>query len=370
MLVGAAHGLFQRLATLVRPRRTRSGLGAFALPPEIILMVAAYLTNPSVISLALTCRTLHSLCFPRSPCLNTAEKEQLLLLMEKDIASLYFCHYCTKLHRWHTCSCRYTSTCIMEDLPCKPHLLHNFSDFPLTCYIPYPHARLVMNRHFYGPTHGLALHKLENRVWRNCPVSRVTNSETLYARIVDDKLLVLSVKTMHHSRGDSKALRSYVDFWGHRTCNHMELAKGLPGGPLVQLPELNIDKTTSGHFTPCEQSFGSCAICPTDYCIDISWRGKRKGYFIRVSVYRQLGECRSPFDWNWHTMTTLATVEEPRKAYPLEYRPGIVRDRWNKADGIDSRTEGQWVERARRASLRWVNTSDLTSIGHESHEAL
>lgn len=342
--MGAAQWLSQRLVTLFRPRRPRSSLGAFALPPEIILMIATYLTKPSVISLALTCRTLRSLCFPRRSRLNTAEKEELLLLLEKDIATLYFCHYCVKLHRWHTRWGKSISPWVEEDLPCKQHLLRNSLCLPLTCYIPYHHARLVMNRHFYGPTHGLPLHKFEKRVWLHCRSSRVTDSESLSARIVDDKLLVLSVKTMSHSRGDSKTLRDYVDSLGHTACRHLTLDKGSPHYAPVQLPELAKDKTAPGHFAPCDQSFGSCTFCLTDYCIDISWRGRRKGYIIKVSVYRQLGDCRSPFDWSWRSMATLQPVDEPRTAYPLEYRPGIIRDRWNKADGIDGRTQGEWVE--------------------------
>jgi hypothetical protein len=182
-------------------------LGAFTLPPEIILMVTTYLTNPSVISLALTCRALHRLCFSQCPRGNTAEKKELLLLLERDMATLYFCHYCAKLHRWHTRCGNSISTWVEEDLPCKQRL-DNFLFLPLICDIPYHHARLVMNQPFYGPTHGLPLHKLEKRVCLRCPSNRVTDSESLHAHIIDNKLLVLSVKTMYHSRGDSNLLHA------------------------------------------------------------------------------------------------------------------------------------------------------------------
>jgi hypothetical protein len=128
-------------------------LGAFTLPPEIILIVATYLTNPSVISLALTCRTLHCLCFPRHSNLNTAEKEELLLLLEKDMATLYFCHYCAKLHRWHTRWGDSISTCDEDDLPCKQRV-DSFLFLPLICDIPYHCARLVMNQHSTGQPKG------------------------------------------------------------------------------------------------------------------------------------------------------------------------------------------------------------------------
>ena len=211
-----------------------------------------------------------------------------------------------------------------------------------------------MNRHFHGPTHGLPLHELEKHRRLHDPFSRLTNSESLHARIVDDKLLVLSVKTLSYSQGDSKTLRSYVDSHGHEVCEHLTLTKECTDYIYAsrQLPELAMDRTTAGHFTPCDQSFGSCAFCLTDYCIDISWRGRRKGCLIKISVYRQLGDCRSPFDCSLRIMTTSRRVEEPRTAYPLEYRAGIVRDRWNKADGIHGRTQSEWVQIPGLASLR------------------
>ncbi|KAF2117057.1 hypothetical protein BDV96DRAFT_571475 [Lophiotrema nucula] len=344
MFVGSVQWLSQHLATLIWPRRPRPDLGAFALPPEIILMVAKYLTNASTISLALTCRTLHNLCFPHHTHLNTAEKEELLLLLESDLATHHFCHYCTKLHLWHLPWDYFLDPWPEVHLPCDPHLSRNWLRVGFACYLPYHQARLVMNRHLYGTKHGLPLRVLEKRISFKCPSRRVTYSESLHARLVDNELLVLSVRTISHSRGDAKELRDYVESWGHPGCKHLTLEKGVLNYVPVQLPELVKGKTTHGHFAPCDQSFGSCPLCLTDYCIDISWRGERKGHSIKVSVYRQLGDCRSPFGWSWRSMTSLQTLEEPRTANPLEYRPGCVRDRWNKAEGIESRTQSEWVE--------------------------
>ena len=96
-------------------------------------------------------------------------------------------------------------------MPCKQRL-DNFLFLPLICDIPYHHARLVMNQPFYGPTHGLPLHKLEKRVCLRCPPNGVTDSESLHVHIIDNKLLVLSVKTMYHSRGDSNLLHAIQSY--------------------------------------------------------------------------------------------------------------------------------------------------------------
>jgi len=349
--MGATIRPFQRLAALFRPRRPSPALGAFALPPEIVLIIAAYLTYTSTTSLALTCRTLCSLCFPGHTRPSTAEKEELLLLLEKDIPNLYFCHYCVELHRWNQ---HWGKRCgqllfmdVEEDLPCKQHLSRDFVRLPHTCHIPYHHARLVMNRHFYGPAHGLPLQKFKDRssvYWRS---SGITDSESLLSRIVDDKLVVLAVKTLYHSRGDSKRLREFIESQGHAACRHLTLATGLPHGAPVQLPELAKNKTAPQYFAPCHLSLRSCTFCLTDYCIEISWRGERKGHVVKVSSYRLLGNCRSPFDWVWRSMVTFGAVHEPRMAYP-----GMVIDTWNKADGIEAETQAEWVEIPRRALPR------------------
>jgi hypothetical protein len=80
----------------------------------------------------------------------------------------------------------------------------------------------------------------------------------------------------------------------------------------------------------------------TDYCIDIYWDDEKKRYVLDWSVWRELGDCRSPFDRTWRMIKVSTFGFEESRA--LKYRPGIVRDRWNRAEGINGNTEGSWVE--------------------------
>lgn len=337
MIMGAIEWLSQRLVSLRRPR---PNLGALGLPHEIILMIAEHLTNVSGLSLSLTCRTLHSLCFPRQPDLSTEEKEELLLLLEKDIATFFFCHECVKLHRWHKRWADDLYYDIAKELPCTKGLgKHLYRP----C-IPYSHARLIMNRHLYGRAHGLPISQLEDRFSLCCPLSKVTECKDLQARIIDDKLLLLTIITLSHSQGDSEQLWRDMQYpLRYKICEHLVLSARYFAGLPVQLPELAKSQNTPGQFVLCEQSFGSCTVCATDYSIGISWHGKKKGYIIKVYGYRQLGECRSPDDWHWRTMISVVKVDELRTMYPVECRAGSVRDRWNKGDGIESSTESNWV---------------------------
>jgi hypothetical protein len=335
MVVDVARWLAQRF-TLPWPCRPPAGLGAFALPPEITLLIATHLPKPAVVSLALTCRTLYNVCFPQRPLLDTAKKEELLLLLEKDIANVYFCCYCIKLHRWQI---RWDGSIFPfyeASLPCTLRDWLLFTD-TTTC-IPYHHARLLMNRHFHGSAHGPPLHKIEDKTRLYDSSNKTIGLQSTHARIIDNRLVLSSVTTM---RGDPKALRVSIDFHGSPICEHLHLAER-NWYASVQVPELAKDKNAPSYFTPCHQSFGSCILCMTDYCIDIYWDDEKKRYVVDCSVWRELGDCRSPFDRTWRMIEGPAFgFEEPRA---LKYRRGIVRDRWNKAEGIYGNTEGSWVE--------------------------
>lgn len=144
-------------------------------------------------------------------------------------------------------------------------------------------------------------------------------------------------------------LRQVIDVQGGDICHHLTISAFPIRGVIAQLPEL-VNWSTLGYFAPCSQSYGSCPSCPTDYCIDITWHGTRMGYKIQVRAYRQVGDCRSPFSWDWAAFTELRPRQKPRSLFPLEYGPGSIRDRWNKADGIEGGDDSVWVNPTCRPS--------------------
>jgi hypothetical protein len=220
-------------------------------------------------------------------------------------------------------------------MPCT---LRDCLIFTYTCCIPYHLACLLMNRHFNGSAHGPPLHKIENKTPLYDCSYKPMGSQSTHARIIDDRLVVSSVLTM---QGDPKALRTFIDLKGSKICEHLYLSEGNRYAS-VQVPELAKDKNAPRYFAPCHQSFGSCTLCMTDYCIDIYWNDEKKRYVVEFSVWRELGDCKSPFDWTWRIIKAPdLSFDEPRA---LKYRPGIVRDRWNKAEGIHRNSEGSWVE--------------------------
>lgn len=353
-----AREAIDRLARSFRRMRASSHVCALDLPPEIVLLITAHLDDCALASLSLTCRSLHGLWKRRSPSLGLTEKEKLLLLLEKDTPSVYYCHQCVKLHHWHGRWSRRLPPVSVEHLPCKwdPH---KQLFLVLTCHIPYFHARLVMNRHFYGPNHGVPLHIFNNRAQSYTRWDEITISESQHAHIFNDQLLLMTGMSYAHAKGDAVALRLHIDSHAGEVCQHLTLTTlGSRGVPMefptelpamawrqipLQLPELAKKGNEPGQFLACGPSFGSCVFCLTDYSITIRWLGERKGYKIEVFVYRRLGDCRTPFDFHWRSVSPVRLREEFRSTHSPDDRPGSVRDQWNKAcDMAETKHRAWW----------------------------
>lgn len=328
-----------------------SNPGPCNLPLEIILMIVEYLDKCALISLALTCRALHDLWKPRSMPLQSDEKEKLLVLLEKDIPFRYYCPRCVKLHRWHGRWSRSTIPYYMERLGCKKRI-DLYLSFLLSCDIPYHHVRLVMNRHFYGPEHGLPLQALSKRRNYTTLKHRIKCSVSRHACIFNDELLILTALSMTQLRGDLVSLKSHVEFSGGSICEHLTFLQESPACIPIPFPELAKKGSTSGPFPACEPIYGSCTSCPTDYNITMNWQGVKKGYSIEVLVYRGLGDCRTPENWYWrNTMARWDPSEQSRSAYSPHNPPGSIRDKWNEAGGVAEITDGAWRRALQVAGL-------------------
>jgi len=141
----------------------------------------------------------------------------------------------------------------------------------------------------------------------------------------DGALLVLNVIRISQWRGYKGALRRHVDEWGYEVCEHLIIRRRHPGDLPIQIPEF----AGEGQYFACGITFGSCTFCLTDYSVDIDWRGAKKRCGIVVRVYRGLGDCRSPFTWEWRSMSDLYAGEELRSARGMEHGPGCVREMWD-----------------------------------------
>lgn len=311
------------------------------MPTEIILEVASYLDAVSSTSLALTCRRLYTVSFPKRLVFQGSEKELLLLLLERDLPSFYFCQFCVKLHDWHW-QWKLTPWPFGSFGLCGPEMSRQLVDLE-PHFIAYPFARLVVNRHLYGSEHGPDLHHLNCQTERELIENGTVQHTSRNARIVESQLLIYTSMSLSHCRGDSQLLRQYLNDWRPIVCVHLYL--GRPSTLIhgsVQLPELVHEEGASSIFTPCHNAQGSCVFCLTDYIIEVTWQGERTGYKISLTTYRQLGDCRSPLDWGWRTMADRYIGDLPLRS--TRYGTGYVRDQWNRIGEIKDMTVSKWVE--------------------------
>ena len=205
--VTIAQEVIGKLTKSFRQMRSPSHSRILNLPLEIVLMIATHLDGCSLLTLTLTCKSFHGLWETRNLPLRLTEIEQLLALLERDHPFLYCCHYCMKLHRWHGRWNRSIASWHRESLPCKRDP-DNHLPLPTHHYIPYYHARLVMNRHLYGYKHGLPLRVLNEPVGTRRSREGVESSISHHARIVKDQLLIMTVMSMVHIKGSCQERRS------------------------------------------------------------------------------------------------------------------------------------------------------------------
>lgn len=307
------------------------------MPLDLIFLVANYLTEVSQLTLALTCRSLYSVyCNYKQPRLATrGDREEFLQLLEKDVANLYFCYDCVQLHPWsHTWDPWGEKEFELET--CANSARHTVS-FGDSGTLMYHHARLFVSRHLYGTEHGLPLSKLEDQQTK-ISQNGVRVHKTRSARIIDNELFVLATYRIDHPQGKQQKLRRFMDKSGHSICHHVKTTPRLLGQWTVK--ELK-RHTFDVPFTACEDTTSSCPMCLTDYTISITWRGKTQGWIIDTRVYKLLGSCRSPYQWEWRSASEVCRFNEPRS---LHYRAGIVRRRWIEVDGVETNVlEGEFV---------------------------
>lgn len=248
-------------------------------PRDIILSIADHLPLESIAALSLTNKDLWLLLNGdarlRELSNEASAKEEFLQLIERELGhKYYYCHECTRLHLfkgdWALSRLEDDGGRKYQSLgPCFRKYGANMT--MASIHFPYPLARLVMNRHLHGPTHGLPLSALECEVRRFFRTSTpaVEWKVTWTARIWNNMLYMHSTHKLTHVREpyDPKDLRKAVDGLRHRLCSHLQTHSGVDRhGRELRLKDRlwTVARHTDGTFVPCNIS-GWCAECITDW---------------------------------------------------------------------------------------------------------
>ncbi|KAL2758629.1 hypothetical protein ACRALDRAFT_2026138 [Sodiomyces alcalophilus JCM 7366] len=220
--------------------------------------------------------------------------------------------------------------------------------------LQYNLARLVMNRHLYGPSHGFPLVMIEGSSRKRCPTSDVRYQQCWRARIIQDELFLCTIFTYYHPENTTDRLMRFMRVSHQQICPHLRIRASNPSTVASwprNLPELNQDLAIPNRFiTPVRSCVSSCAICRTDYQVKIqqrpSWKmwGPR-GWIISIVTWQQLGKCRSPFDWDWRIMALDVMNDLNSRWRSHADMPGVIRHRWSQGDDTPLEPEGDFFLR-------------------------
>lgn len=344
------------------------------LPNEIMYGIMSYLDLPERMLLALTCKSLMPLASSERslPRLNLPTKRRFLLVLQRDIPKTFLCPCCSKLQRlnprlnWKYQDHHIRTACLFSAYfpdsmwrnchsELRKHIIfpNNWQTFMKHGHICFLDAHLIMNRHFYGPLHGISLRHLTRRVsfeteleLSRCLDGSLPSDENrrrakhntesaeeptfdwipeerprrsgawrfslqYSPKIIDDKLYLARSFTLVGPNVPWDHLKRLMNSIKPKICNHMsckivtwlvapEDSSTFPGGHAGKLafgfsPEIESYWRTCG-FSP---ETGSCSFCMTDYDVSLTQHSLEEEWRFNCKTYHCLGQCRSKADPVW-----------------------------------------------------------------------
>lgn len=321
-----------------------------SLPPELMIEILSYVDDASKITFSLACKGLHRTYFQPLLRGNRQSKRALLLMLERDVPSLYFCHECLILHSWHD---EWIETTVegavkKQMKPRPPCEYNNIMAIQGEVPLPYPVGRVIMNRHFFGDAHGPPVQALEMTQSFEHRYG-VYFLKTYHSRIINNQLITSTKVDMYHPQGDYNLLRSaFFDYEYFGICNHIKFDKRLP--PISETPKLEKGPRIND-FPHWSSIVRSCRACMADYHANVIWEGGERGWHIQVTTYHLFGDLRSPRDWLWQskayinpTMWRIDPVRRRTERDQSVHQPGIVRSLWSLGDDKSLPAEGEWAK--------------------------
>lgn len=340
------------------------------MPVEILLDIKDCLEPQWQTALAVTCKRFMAVLFREGnlPCLTKGELAEFLSTLSKDVPHAYFCWCCNMLRLlnpeadWDGQNHRSTVQAIENSMWTNgtnrrgnlylspPYFL--FAETPTICFMT---AYLVMNRHFYGASHGISLQSLQSSAsyeeklalskcqcrysYASSPSCKSTSgifqptltisprkkdlwrfSSQSTAKIVDGSLYIGRIFTMVGPLVRWEQIARLIESVRPGICQHLECAASLPRfcrhdrqaskKPVdrrLYIASLTgrwgdvLEDLKSESFNP---EKGSCLLCATDYDISLEQHIKEKEWHFTLHTYHCLGPCRTPNDQLWAYFTS------------------------------------------------------------------
>lgn len=338
-------------------RERKPHLGAFQdWSMHEITMLLDYFDDATKVAFAFTCRPLFNILmktFPRLLPLAYSARQALIPLLEKDAPNLYCCGSgCMQLHRWgYEGWLRGQDGWFTVQGRCPLSLQSTFF-FPKAIHLPYPLARVIMNGHFHGPSHGLSPevlsfnYELEDEFGNTWPrkwEAKVIDNELVLASFVrvsqrtDDRMFAFIKNNIPNLCKHFKTERQLIvhpERWvGHKHSVRRECWEADLGKRYRTTKSQKAVKTALAR----DVAVKACQVCMTDAYIKVLPRTgayRRKQCKLEITTYHNLGSLTSPREWKWHQAGESRRMEDHRKAGEVSLcRPGIIREKWHDMEG-------------------------------------
>lgn len=309
-------------------------------PSDVLFLISDHLDTLSVHALALTCRALYGVGFPKTQRkLEADDKQELLITLERDPFGdgFYYCARCNKLHTFKQSYGPHSKQegadktqgyiCGMRD---------RFTPMGNSYDLGYHHARLAMNRHFYGAEYGIPLKNI--CIQHQSQREKTTIQCSTSASIINDELFLRRTYTFTVTNLDAPVFRRCTGHRDFRLCEHLPFFRNssIYHQAIPELQRQPRAVSSKDQFVPCTNSPGSCGLCLLDYDITISKVDSSDVWKVQIDAYHQLGDCRSPDDWKWARFTEksrphLFFTQPPQSArqqvHPRSCQEGLVTRR-------------------------------------------
>lgn len=314
------------------PSPTSQSAAFLQLPADILLTIWDHLDTPTALALSLACQSTYAVCFAMSNTkLKPNDKQGFLLLLEKDPlgANHYYCFTCCKLHKFDK-AWRPRDQSEPNSRPCT--IRDQFSPTGNAFGLSYSHARLVMNKHFYGPNHGIALENI--RIQHDEPRGPTTIRCATDAQIINDELVLQRSYSFTLTNDQVEEFRKCTGPRDFKLCEHTAMFANSTQFR-QHIPELGRSSWGGVEaMVPCDQVAGSCGLCLMDYDVTITRDTTvHSSWNISINAYHLLGQCRSPADWKWARFTEISRSHLFLPNRPnrrgSRYTAGSIRQLWN-----------------------------------------
>lgn len=380
----ASTSIQQRAESQFPASQETSPLLLLTLPNEILHGIASHLDPPERMLLALTCKYLMALALSKSslPRLDLPDQRRLFLTLQKDISKTFFCTWCSKLQRlnpelnWKSQDHYIRSLCsfssglpesMWRDCHFGPHrhiiLPYGWQAFKFRGYVRFMDAHLIMNRHFYGPLHGISLrhmtrcvsfeteleldrclHDLEDAMpnaesaekptfdWIPAEQPRRKGAWRFSLRhspkIIDDKLYLARSFMFVGPNVPWDCLARLMNSVKPKVCSHMNCIiamhpvapvdpRAVPCGRTGEF-DFEFSPAIKDNWKACgfNPATGSCLICKTDYDVSLTQHVLEEEWRFSCNSYHCLGSCRSKTESLWEYFVMLEDERDPRLPFP------------------------------------------------------